>query len=171
MNTQDKKNHYRKIFKSNHLSSADLEDFIENGISLNFTIVEVKQEMNVEVAGKKMNANIAYFREGIKPLVLNATNCKMMAFICKSPFVENWQNVKVELYIDSNVKFAGQVVDGVRLRQSKESNKLSDSELILKISEVKTLEDLTKLYNENKPLSAAIIKVFTKQKEALNETK
>lgn len=51
------------------------------------------------------------------------------------------------------------------------SKKLSDDELILKISETKTLQDLTKLYNGNKPLSAAIVKVFTKQKEVLNETK
>lgn len=46
------KTHYRKVFKSDHLGIADLEDFIEEK-SLIFTIKEVKQELNVAVAGKK----------------------------------------------------------------------------------------------------------------------
>lgn len=113
------KNHYRKVFKSNHLSSADLEDFIEEKKPLIFTIKEVKQELNVSVAGKKGNFNIAYFVENIKPLVLNSTNSKVLkSFSNGSPFVEDWKNIAVELYIDENVKLAGSVVSGIRIRQT-----------------------------------------------------
>lgn len=77
MNTETK-THYRKVFKSDHLSVADLEDFIEAKRPLIFTIREVKQEIGVTVAGRKINANIAYFVEDIKPLVLNATNSKIV---------------------------------------------------------------------------------------------
>jgi hypothetical protein len=111
------KTHYRKVFKSDHLGIADLEDLIEEKKSLVFTIRQVKQEINVSVAGKKGNFNIAYFNEPIKPLVLNSTNSKTVkTFANNSPFVEDWKNIVVELYIDENVKMKGEIVGGVRIR-------------------------------------------------------
>ena len=111
------KTHYRKVFKSDHLGIADLEDYIEEGRKLVFTIDHVKQEIGVKVAGRKINANIAYFQDQIKPLVINSTNSKVMkSFNAGSPFVEDWANTKVELYIDSNVKMKGEIVGGVRIR-------------------------------------------------------
>lgn len=120
------KTHYRKVFKSDHLSSADLEDLLEANRLLIFTIKEVRQETNVSVAGKKGNFNIAYFEEPIKPLVLNATNCKIVRSFCNnSSFVEDWKNCKVELYIDEQVKLKGETVSGIRIKplQPKEKQK------------------------------------------------
>ena len=112
------KTHYRKVFKSDHLGVADLEDFIEEGKNLVFNIKNVNQEIGVAVAGRKGNHNIAYFKESIKPLVLNATNSKVVkSFNGQSPFVEDWSNTVVELYIDKTVKMKGEVVGGVRIRQ------------------------------------------------------
>lgn len=111
------KTHYRKVFKSDHLGAADLEDLIESGKQLVFTIANVKQEFGVAVAGKKGDYNIAYFKEKIKPLVLNSTNSKVVkSFAGGSPFVEDWTNIAVELYIDENVKMKGEIVSGVRIR-------------------------------------------------------
>lgn len=113
------KNHYRKVFKSDHLGIADLEDLIEAGKRLVFTIKEVKQEYGVSVAGRKGDHNIAYFKEDIKPLVLNATNSKVIKSFTDSSFVEDWCNVMVELYIDPKVKLKGEVVGGVRIKKKK----------------------------------------------------
>ena len=114
---KETKTHYRKVFKSDHLGSADLEDFIEEKRPLIFTIKEVKQEIGVSVAGKKGNHKIAYFVEKIKPLVLNATNSKTVkVFAGGSHFVEDWKNIMIELYIDENVKMKGEIVSGVRIR-------------------------------------------------------
>ncbi|RLD26269.1 MAG: hypothetical protein DRI75_12045 [Bacteroidetes bacterium] len=114
----EKRSHYRKVFKSDHLGSADLEDLIEAKKRLVFTITHVKQEFNISVAGKKGNFNIAYFKEDIKPLVLNATNSKIVKSFCNhSPFVEEWKNVLIELYIDNNVKLMGDIVSGVRVKK------------------------------------------------------
>jgi hypothetical protein len=118
------KTHYRKVFKSDHLGSADLEDLTEKGIKLIFTIQEVTQHLidpnikgsGVRVAGKNISANIAHFIEDVKPLVLNATNSKQVANITGTNFVQDWQNVKVELFIDQSVKFKGASVQGVRIR-------------------------------------------------------
>lgn len=111
------KHHYRAVFKSDHLGSADLEDLIEQGKSLVFTIKNVLQQKGAKVAGKKMDANIAYFAENIKPMVLNATNSKMIKTFTGSSFVEDWNNVLVELYIEENVKsVSGGLTQGVRIR-------------------------------------------------------
>jgi len=110
------KTHFRKVFKSDHLGIADLEDFIESGKPLIFTIKLVKQQLGASVAGKKIDANIAYFVEPIKPMVLNATNSKQIKLFTGSSYVEDWCNVPVELYIDEMVKMKGDVVGGVRIR-------------------------------------------------------
>lgn len=110
------KTHYRKVFKSDHLGVADLEDLLESGSNLVFTIKNVRQEIGAKVAGKKINANIAYFNEPIKPLVLNATNSKIVkGFAKNSPFVEDWAGIAVQVYIDPTVKMKGDIVGGVRI--------------------------------------------------------
>lgn len=120
------KTHYRKVFKSDHLGVADLEEFIEEGRPLIFTIKEVKQFLinpakskvtGVIVAGRRVSANVAYFIEPIKPMVLNSTNSKVVKSFNKgSAFVEDWAMTKIELYVDPNVKMKGETVGGVRIR-------------------------------------------------------
>jgi hypothetical protein len=110
------KTHYRKVFKSDHLGVADIEDLIENKSNLIFTIREVRQEIGVRVAGQKGNYNIAYFKENIKPWVLNAGSCAIMKnFSGGSKFVEDWANTTVQLYIDPTARFGGEVTGGVRI--------------------------------------------------------
>ena len=110
------KTHYRKVMKSDHLGSADLEEMLEEGRSLVFTIDSVKQEYGTRVAGKKIDANIAYFKESIKPLVLNATNAKVIKGFAGTPFIELWKGIPIELYIDPTVRMKGEVVGGVRIK-------------------------------------------------------
>lgn len=119
-----KKSHYRKVFKSDHLGTPDLEEFSEEGKGMIYTIKYVTQFIldpsingsGVSVAGKRIGANIAYFKEEIKPLVLNSTNSKQVAKFTGSKFVDDWNDVLIELYIDTSVKMKGQVVGGVRIR-------------------------------------------------------
>lgn len=158
------KNHYRKVFKSDHLGSADLEDMIEAKTPLIFTIKEVKQQYGVSVAGKKGDFNIAYFEEKIKPFVLNATNSKIVkSFAGNSPFVEDWKNITVELYIDETVKMKGEVVGGVRIRPVQPVR--IDKDILAmwetQIGQCKTPEELMALYSQNKPTDPTIISLFT----------
>jgi hypothetical protein len=109
---------YRNVYKSDHLGVVDLEDLIEQGKSLVFTIKEVKQEFGVVVAGNRGDFNIAYFNEPIKPLVLNATNAATVRRIGNFGVdVDSWKNIEVELYIDANVKMKGLIVGGVRIKK------------------------------------------------------
>ena len=114
---QEKRDHFRKVYKSDHLGVADLEELTEAGYKLVFTIREVKQEFGVSVAGRKGDFNIAYFVEKIKPLVLNATNSKVVKSFSagQSPYVQDWKNIPVQLYVDLSVKMKGETVGGVRI--------------------------------------------------------
>jgi len=120
----DTKTHYRKAYKSDHLGTPDLEELIEEGKKLVFTIDHVTQNIltpgvkgtGISVAGRVISANIAHFKEDIKPLVLNSTNGKMIKKFANSSFIEDWKNILVELYIDSAVKMKGTVVGGIRIR-------------------------------------------------------
>jgi len=50
-------------------------------------------------------------------MVLNSTNAKIIKSFCSlSPFVEDWNNVTIQLYIDNNVKMMGDTVSGVRIK-------------------------------------------------------
>ena len=152
------KTHYRKVFKSDHLGIADLEDFLEEKKSLIFTIKEVKQypltndkNSGIMVAGKRIGANIAYFKENVKPLVLNATNSKILkSFSNGSPFVEDWENTLIELYIDANVKMKGDVVGGVRIRPMQPKAKIkpqfTEANFIKAKAANATIEAITKVY-------------------------
>lgn len=107
---------YRNVYKSDHLGVIDLEEMIEGGQPLVFTIKEVKQERGAKVAGNKIDANIAYFEGNVKPLVLNSTNAKTLKTLSKSAYIENWKGLTIELYIDTTVKMKGEQVGGVRIK-------------------------------------------------------
>jgi hypothetical protein len=109
---------YRKVYKSDHLGVVDLEELIEQGKPLIFTIKEVKQEIGVLVAGNRGDHNIAYFVEPIKPMVLNAGNASIIRGFApnKSVDTDNWKNIPIELYVDANVKMKGQIVGGMRIK-------------------------------------------------------
>lgn len=107
--------HYRNVFKSDHLGVADLEDYTENGSNLIFTIDYVNQEFGTKVAGRKTDANIAYFKESIKPMVVNAGNCEVLKKMTGTWHLDEWKNIPVQLYIDPDAKYKGERVGGVRI--------------------------------------------------------
>jgi hypothetical protein len=154
------KTHFRKVFKSDHLGSADVEEYIEEGKSLIFTIFQVTQHAidpkikasGVVVAGKRISANIAYFKEpNTKPLVLNATNSRILKNMVNSPFVEDWKGLRIEVYIDKDVKMKGEVVGGVRIK-SKPFKPMTEQDLKVltgKLAALTTRAELTELFRSN----------------------
>jgi len=147
------KSHYRNVYKSDHLSAADIEDFIEQKRSLVFTIKEVIQHeliagdrnSGVIVTGKRISANIAHFVENIKPMVLNATNGKIVRSLAGgSPFVQDWKNIKVEVYVDPNVKMKGEVVGGLRIRKQAPAPPTKE-EIETQVKEATSVSQLTNI--------------------------
>jgi hypothetical protein len=53
--------------------------------------------------------------EKLKPMILNATNSKTMKGLTGSAFIDDWQNVRITVYVDPNVRFAKETVEGLRI--------------------------------------------------------
>lgn len=109
------KTHYRKAFDSPYLSSADI---VEPTV---LTIARAVLE-NDKTKKSKDVFNTAYFEERelrpgekLKPMILNATNSKMLKGITGSPFLEDWAGVKVTVFVDKNVRFGKESVEGLRI--------------------------------------------------------
>lgn len=107
--------HYRKAFDSPYLSSADI---VEPTV---LTISHVTLEIDHTKKTKDL-FNTAHFTdkvirigEKLKPMILNASNSKTMKGITNSPFIEDWINVRVTIYVDHNVRFGKETVEGLRI--------------------------------------------------------
>lgn len=113
------KTHYRKAFNSPYLSSADIV-----GVT-SLTIAYVRLEPDQTKKTKDM-FNTAHFvekelrpGEKLKPMILNATNSKTMKDITGSAFIDDWNNVPVNVYVDPSVRFGRETVEGLRINKSK----------------------------------------------------
>lgn len=109
------KTHYRKAFDSPYLSSADIVE------PTTLTIKRVALEKDKTKKTKEL-FNTAHFvekelrpGEPLKPMILNATNSKTMKALTGTPYIEDWNDVRITVYVDNKVKFAGELVDGLRI--------------------------------------------------------
>lgn len=112
---QAEKTHFRKAFDSPYLSSADI---VEATV---LTVRCVKLEPDKTKKTKDL-FNTAYFvekeirpGEKLKPMILNATNSKTLSKLTGKPFIDDWNNVSVTVYVDHNVKFGKEVMEGLRI--------------------------------------------------------
>lgn len=110
------KTHYRKAFNSPYLSSADIVE----PTTLNIAKVVLEKDKTNKT---KDSFNTAYFKEKeirpgekLKPMILNAHNSQVMKEICGSPFIDDWSEATVTVYVDHNVKFGRETVEGLRLQ-------------------------------------------------------
>ncbi len=121
------KTHYRKAFNSPYLSSADI---VEPTV---LTVSRVRLEPDKTKKTKDL-FNTAYFTEKeirpgelLKPMILNATNSRTMKNLTGSAFIDDWNNVSVTVYVDPNVRFGRDTVEGLRI--STERPRMNKKEL------------------------------------------
>lgn len=117
------KTHYRKAFDSPYLSSADIVD------TMVLTVAYVKLEPDLTKKTRDL-FNTAHFvekeirpGEKLKPMILNAINSKTMKNLTGSAFIEDWTNVPITIYVDNNVRFGKEVVEGLRISPYKPEKK------------------------------------------------
>ena len=122
------KTHYRKAFNSPYLSSADI---VEPTV---LQISHVKLEKD-KTNKTKDSFNTAYFTEkeirpgeNLKPMILNATNSRTMKALANSPYIDDWNNILVTVYVDPNIRFGRDTVEGLRI--STEAPRTQKKELI-----------------------------------------
>jgi len=156
------KTHWKKAFTSNFLSSSDIENE-----SLKLTIENVRYEECVTASGKKP-CNVAHFTDiSYKPMILNVGNAKIVKKFAKnSTFIEDWNNIEIEIYVNQNVRFGKETVEGLRIKPVQPTKKakltvltvenVSKAIAFLKEDE-KTMEDLKKFYSITSEIEAKIV--------------
>jgi len=106
--------HWKKVFNSDYLGSCDLE----NGNDLKAVIKSVTVRKVKSPEGKEQERNVATFTDtNIKPMILNVTNCKVIKKFAKSKFINDWNNIPVQIYVKDDIRAFGDVTEGLRIRE------------------------------------------------------
>ena len=116
--SDDSKTHYRKAFDSPYLSAADIVDPLV--LTVHRVVLEAdrtkktKDEFNTCYWAEK------FIRPGepLKPMILNATNSKFLAQLTGSKWIDDWAGAKVTVWVDGNVRFGKETVEGLRLAKA-----------------------------------------------------
>jgi len=112
---ENQKVHWHKVFLSDYLGACDLED----GKDIKVVIKSVSVQEVKGSDGKKQERNVATFADPkIKPMILNATNCRIVKKFVGSPYINDWVNVPIQIYIKSDIKAFGDITEGLRIRET-----------------------------------------------------
>lgn len=107
------KTHWKKVFNKDYLGACDLED----NKDLKAVIKKVEIEDVKDQNGKSSKCNVAIFDGNIKPMILNVTNCKVIKKFANSPYIDDWKNIPVQIYIRNDIKAFGEITEGLRIRE------------------------------------------------------
>lgn len=103
--------HWKKLHNPDYLGAYALDP----GKDMIVTIKNVANEKVTGPDGKKEECMVMRFTENVKPLIVNATNAKTIQKMYKTPYIEEWQGRKIQLFVDQ-VKAFGEVVEALRIR-------------------------------------------------------
>jgi len=142
------KTHWKKEFNYDYMGSYSLPD----GKDVILTIKETRKEKVTGPAGKKEDCFVCYFVESDKPMILNRTNCKTIEKIYKSPFIEDWPGLRIQLGVDTVSAF-GESVEALRIRATKPAPavKVDYTEQHLLLKSCTTLVQLQQVYTAFTP--------------------
>lgn len=151
------KTHFRKAFDSPYLSSADIVEPIV------LTVRNVTLEADRTKKTKDL-FNTAHFHEKeirpgekLKPMILNATNSKTMRMLAGSAFIDDWNDLRITVYVDHNVRFAKDTVDGLRISPHAPEKKY------LTPASVKGWANAKTAYRRDRNMTAVLSKVSMSQ--------
>ena len=104
--------HWKKSFNPDFLGAWSLDPKQE----LVLTIAETRDEEITGTGGKKEVVLLAYFKEDVKPMILNATNCKAISRAYKTSYREDWVGKKIQVYATHIKAFGEDNVEALRIR-------------------------------------------------------
>lgn len=107
---------WKKIVSDpDYLGEADFNEGEEKIVTIDY----VKSGVKIKSAEGTSEKAVVYFKERIKPMILNVARSKAITKVSGSKFIEDWPGVSIALYIDDHVKAFGDVVSAVRVRDRK----------------------------------------------------
>jgi len=106
--------HWKKLENPDYIGSYAFQP----NETKTLTIASVNREEVTGPDGKKEECTIVHWRENEKPMILNATNGKMIQKHAGTPYIEQWAGVRLDLTVEK-VKAFGEVVEAVRVKKTK----------------------------------------------------
>ena len=152
--------HWKKLQNPLYLGSYDFQPGEERIV----TVKDVKREMVKGQEGTEEHT-IVHFTEGYKPMIMNATNSKMLTNLSGSPYVEKWIGTSFKLVI-VKIKAFGEFIDALRIKSEKVVKTLPeltlDSPNFIKVKDAitsgkATIEQVETKYKLSKEVKDAII--------------
>lgn len=160
METKTKLHHWKALTNPLYLGSYDFQPGEERIV----TVKDVKREMVKGQEGTEEHT-IVHFTEGYKPMIMNATNSKMLTNLSGSPYVEKWIGTSFKLVI-VKIKAFGEFIDALRIKSEKVVKTLPeltlDSPNFIKVKDAikngkATMEQVESKYKLSKEVRDAII--------------
>jgi hypothetical protein len=108
------KTHFKKLRNHNYMGSWDLADQNGNFQDLTVTITGATKEIVHDGKGGQEECSVVHLK-GLKPMVANATNLKMISKLTGSPYIEDWTGKQIILTV-KQVKAFGEVHDAIRVK-------------------------------------------------------
>jgi hypothetical protein len=118
---ENKKTHWKKLDNPNYLGAYSLMD--GNDKDMTVTIEKVVIEDVMSNKGSEQ-CKVAYLK-GLKPMILNATNCKIIERVYNTPYIDDWKGKQITLYV-SKIRAFGDTIDALRVRPIKPDIKLPE---------------------------------------------
>lgn len=104
--------HWKKTVNPDYIGSYALESDKDMVLTIKSAGVEMVTGNN----GKKEEKLVIHFHEnGVKPMICNRTNAKVITKLHKTPYIELWAGKKIQLY-SSRITAFGEEVDALRIR-------------------------------------------------------
>jgi hypothetical protein len=107
----ENKTHWKKLTNPDYLGSYDFATGEERIV----TIKDVKRQMVNGADGKKEECTIVFFQENYKPMIMNATNSKMITKLSDTPYIEDWIGKSFKLVV-VKIKAFGEFVEALRVK-------------------------------------------------------
>ena len=146
-----------KYRKSTHLAGVDVEMIIAEKGKCILTIKEAYYNTNVDVSGNRTDGYFLEFSEGVKPMVVNSTNRKIIASIIKiknkctgaeSRNIGNWIGLQIELVFDPDVKMMNKKTGGIRVSPISPISTISDKNGLAILNTSKDMDGLLSNWNK-----------------------
>jgi len=104
--------HWKKLTNPDYIGAYALDP----GKDMILTMKGVTREIVTGADGKKEECTMIRFAEPVKPMIANKTNCKMIEKIYKTPYIEEWTDKQIQIYVEHNIRVGKETTDGLRIR-------------------------------------------------------
>ena len=121
----ENKTHWKKLTNTNYLGSWDIPD--NENILATIKNVEQSEIFNQQKQAKELCTTLKFVEKNILDMVCNKTNLKTLELIFKSPFVEDWQNKKINIGKEK-IRAFGKLEEALRIKKELPNKKLIISE-------------------------------------------